>query len=355
MNAGNDADFGIQRTDLIHAAAVYTLAVIQQPAAHHKLLQLVDALIQHSALVWVLLIILSMQAVIDGAHTLITDVLIIGIHGSTDILDEFILDGFEEIVIDLLGFKGELGLANLGLDFLDEGNHLLHLGKALHDGFQHGIVIHLIGASLDHADLFGGTGHGELKIALLALLGIGGEDDLAIYQADIDTSNGPIPRNIGDGQCHGSTDHTSDFRHTVGINGENGHHNGNIVAHILGEQRTDGTIYHAAGKHGLIAGAAFPLQEGAGDLAHGIQLLFKIDGKRQEIDAVTGLCGSGGIDQYGGLAIADQHRAASLAAHLASFKGHLASGKFGFKYAEVFKHLFSPYFVSFGLTAPLSF
>ena len=55
------------------------------------------------------------------------------------------------------------------------------------------------------------------------------------------------------------------------------------------------------------------------------------------------------------LTITDQDRAAGLAAHLASLKGHLASGKFGFKYAEVFKHLFSPYFVSFGLTAPLSF
>ena len=340
VNTGNDTDLGIQRTDLIHAAAIYTLAVIQQPAAHHVLLQLVDALIQHRTLVGVLLVILGVQPVIDGQHTLITDILIIGIHGSTDILDELILDGLKEVMVDLHRLKGELGLADLGLYLLDEGDHLLHLCKALHNGLQHGVVVHLVGAGLDHADLIGGAGNGQLQVALLALLGVGGQDDLTIHQTDIDAGNGPVPRDIGDGQRHGCADHAGDLGNAVGVNGKDGHHNGNVVAHILGEQRTDGAVYHTAGKNSLIAGAALTLEEGAGDLAHGVQLFLKVHRKRQKIDAVTGLGGSGRIDQHGGFAVAYQHGAAGLTAHFTGLKAHLASGKFSFKYAEVFKHLF---------------
>ena len=80
---GNQADFGGQGTDLIHAAAVHTLALIQQPAAHHILLQLVEALVDHGALLGIVLIKLGVQASsINGAQALITDILVIGIQGS---------------------------------------------------------------------------------------------------------------------------------------------------------------------------------------------------------------------------------------------------------------------------------
>ena len=103
-----------------------------------------------------------MQAVIDGTHALIADILIIGIHRGADVLDVLLLDGFKQIVVDLLRLESELGLADLRLHFLDESDHLLYLGKALHDGFQHGVIVHLVGTGFDHADLFGSTGNGKL-------------------------------------------------------------------------------------------------------------------------------------------------------------------------------------------------
>ena len=250
-------------------------------------------------------------------------------------------------MVDLHGFKGELGLADLRLHLFDEGDHLLHLGKALHDGFQHGVIVYLIGAGFDHADLFSGAGNGKLQVALLALLGVGGQNDLTIDQTDIDAGDGLVPRNIGNRQCHGSADHTGDLGYAVGVNGKNCHHNGNIVAHILGEQRANGAVYHTAGKNSLIAGTTLTLEEGAGNLAHSVQLFLKVYGKRQKVDAVTRLGRGSRIDQNRRLAIAHQYRAARLTAHLAGLKAHLASGKFCFKYAEIFKHLFSPYFMSF--------
>ena len=41
--AGQQAHFGGQRADLVDAAAVHALALVQQPAAHHELLHLVHA------------------------------------------------------------------------------------------------------------------------------------------------------------------------------------------------------------------------------------------------------------------------------------------------------------------------
>ena len=45
MGAGQEADFGGQRADLVHAAAVDTLLFVEEPAADDDLLGLVDGLV----------------------------------------------------------------------------------------------------------------------------------------------------------------------------------------------------------------------------------------------------------------------------------------------------------------------
>ena len=53
------------------------------------------------------------------------------------------------------------------------------------DGTVHGVVIHLIGAGLDHHYLLAGGDDGHVQVADLALLGVGVEHQLAVHQTHL--------------------------------------------------------------------------------------------------------------------------------------------------------------------------
>ena len=106
---------------------------------------------------------------INGTQTLFPDILVIGIQGILHTVDGIFLHSLEHIVIQFLGFKAELGLADLSLYLRDEAAHLLYFLMALDDGFHHGVVVHFIGAALQHAHLLLGTADGEVQVALVKM------------------------------------------------------------------------------------------------------------------------------------------------------------------------------------------
>ena len=72
----------------------------------------------------------------------------------------------------------------------------------------------------------------------------------------------------------------------VPVHAHDGGHDGHVVAEIAGEQGTDGPVDDPAGEDALLAGAALPAHEGAGDTAYGIHLLLKVHAEGEEVDAV---------------------------------------------------------------------
>ena len=109
-----------QRTDLINAAPVYTLAVVE-PVTDNLLLELVQALIQLCrAGLAVLFVQCLMNLVSDGLHTCITNVLIIGIQCDLDLFAYQSLDLVKHFVRDLLRLELELLLTDLLLDVCNE-------------------------------------------------------------------------------------------------------------------------------------------------------------------------------------------------------------------------------------------
>ena len=70
-------------------------------------------------------------------------------------------------------------------------------------------------------------------------------------------------------------------------------HDGHVIAEVVGEQGADGPVDDAAGEDALLAGAALPAVEAAGDAAHGVQLLLKVHAQGEEVDAVPGTGGGG--------------------------------------------------------------
>ena len=157
-------DLGRQRADLLHAAAVHALAVCQ-PAADDLLLQLVHALGQVRAVLFLVFVVQRrLELVDDRAHARVADGLVVGIHGDLELVIAGRLELVEQVVVDVVVLILELGLADLVLDALDERADLLELLVRLHQRIEHAVLGHLLGARLDHNDLVLGRAQGDVHI-----------------------------------------------------------------------------------------------------------------------------------------------------------------------------------------------
>ena len=160
-----------------------------------------------------------------------------------------------------------------------------------------------------------------MHVALCALGLVGVNDVLTVHAAHDHRAGGAVPRNIGNSQGNGGTDHGGDFRGHVLLHGQDGHHHLHVVAHALVEQGTQGAVDQAAGQGRLLGGTALALDEAAGDLAHGVLLLLHVNSQREEVHAGTGGGGHGGVHHDDGVAQVHPHAAGSLLAILAEFQG----------------------------------
>ena len=69
-----------------------------------------------------------------------------------------------------------------------------------------------------------------------------------------------------------------------------------------GNDGRSGPVDEAAGEDGLLAGAALPAEEGAGDLAGRVGPLLDVDGEGEEVDALAHAVGGVGGGEHGGAA-----------------------------------------------------
>ncbi len=338
MNSGEQAYLGCQRTDIVKASAVNTLALVE-PVAHDLLLQLVDALVDHECLFGIFLIELGVDVVLDGVEHFLTLVLVVGIKSYLYTICRKCLDGIEHIVIHFLGLKFKLLLAYLSLDVADKGNYLLYLLMPLDDGIEHSVVVNFVCACLDHDYLFHCACNGEVKVIPFTLCKGGVEDYLTVHKAYADAGNGAVPGNIGYGYGNGGGYHTQYLGLCVGIYGEDGHNNGHVISHILGEKGSDRAVNHTGGEYRLITGLALTLGERAGDAAYGVHLLLIVNRQREEVYALPGLYACGNVCHNGGVAVSYPAGAVGELAGLACFNSELTPCKHSLEYSVIVKSL----------------
>ena len=210
-----------------------------------------------------------------------------------------------------------------------------------HNAVEHLVIGDFLCACLDHRDEVGGGSNGDSHAADLAL-SLGGVDDiLAVDKADAHAGDRAVPRNLGDGQRDGNAEHSGDFGLAVGIDRHNGSHDADIISHVLGEQGANGSVDNSRRKSSLLARSALAALERAGNLAYGIELLFKINRKREEIHALSRLCSHGCGAEHVGLAVTDEARTACELSHLADFNNEGSAGDFSFKLFEILEHSFT--------------
>ena len=338
VDAGQQGHLGGQGAHVVHAAAVHALLLVQEPAAHHVLLGQVQALVDFGLLVGVLLGEVLVHVLVDGLQALVPHVLVVGVQSGPHSVLGVIPDGLEHLVLRLVGGVGELLLADLGLDILDKLDDFLVCLVAGHDAVVHILVGHLVGAGLDHGDALVGGGHGNGHLADLALLSVGVDDKLPVNQAHGNAGDGALPGDVGDGEGDGGANHGGNLRGVVLVHGHHGADDGHVVAHVLGEQGADGPVDHAAGEGGLLAGAALTAEEGPGDLAHGVELLFIVHRQGEEIDAIPGLGRGCGRHVDHGVPIAHQALAVGQLGHFPSLHHQRPPRQLCFEHSEILEH-----------------
>ena len=86
-----------QRADLIDAAPIHTLAVIQQPAAHDELLELIQAVVDLIGFLRELLIKFRMNFIVDRQQALIAHALVVRVERCAHIVDGKGLHGLKQL------------------------------------------------------------------------------------------------------------------------------------------------------------------------------------------------------------------------------------------------------------------
>ena len=174
------------------------------------------------------------------------------------------------------------------------------------------LFFHFLGAGLDHHDAFGSADHHDVEQAL-AHLGVSRVDDeCTIDQADADSADRAFERNVGNGERGRCAVDTEDVGIVFGVGGENEGDDLGLALETVGEHGTHRAVNLAAGEDFTLAGAAFTLDEAAGNASAGVGVFAIINRQGEEIDSLAGIRVGGGGGEHYVVADAHNHRAVRL-------------------------------------------
>ncbi len=168
---------------------------------------------------------------------------------------------------------------------------------------EHNVLGDLVSAGLDHNDLVAGGGDGAVHLAGLFFLARRVDEILAVLEPEADACDGSVERNVGDGDGGGGADHSGDLGAAVVINAHNGAGDDNVVSEVGGEEGAHRPVDHTGGEDTALGGLALAPVEAAGNAADGVELLLKLNGEGEVVDAVLRPCGGADGDENGGLTV----------------------------------------------------
>ena len=195
MYARQYADFRSKRTNLINAASIYTLALIE-PCANDFLLDQIQALINHAGFFAANCVKPFVCRINNRTESCIPFVLVIGIQCMCHLFVHHFVYIPEQLCIYFMRFKCELVLSDLALNLRNKGNHFFDFFMSGKDCLEHGVLRHFIGAGFNHYNFILGSGNCQVEVIMLALFQCRIQHDFAVYQTNADAGNRPIPRNI---------------------------------------------------------------------------------------------------------------------------------------------------------------
>ena len=328
MHARQDAGFAPDRTNLGQAAAIRANALFQNLGAHDLLVQVIQRVIDF---IQAALETLGIQLVRLLLHLLLACAALVTVKRlkrPCAAVEEVRANGSLHVFARLGDRENALFLADFSDNLLLESNQLLDLLVTGENRAEHVRFADLLRARLDHQHGFIRTGDRQAQLGNRALLLIRIDNDFAIDQTDGNAADRARPRNIADRNRGGSADHRGDIRRHVLLDGKHRRHNLHVVAHALIEQRAQRAVDQTGGQRRLFGGTAFALDETAGDFAHGIHLLFKVNAQREKVLTFARRVARRRIDHDHRIAQSNDHRSVSLTAVLAKFHDQRAARQF---------------------------
>ncbi len=226
--------------------------------------------------------------------------------------------------------EGELGLTDFRYDGVNE-LHDLHIGLVGNaDGFVDDILGSLLGFRFDHDHLLEGGGDAHEAVAGLPLVGGGVNDILTVQVRHIGGSHRAVPGHVGAGDGDGSAQRGHDLYGVIIVVGKDGAGHDGVVAQLLVKQGTHGPVDNPAVQDAPLRGLALPAVEGAGDPAHGVHPLLKLDGQGEVVNTGLGdgVAGDGGEDH--GVAVTADALGVGQLRYLTGFHGKGTAADFHF-------------------------
>src|SRR5437867_162402 len=157
------------------------------------------------------------------------------------------------------------------------------------------------------------------------LVGDGGIDhQLPVNQANADAGDGLLEREVRTVGRSRRAGHSDDVRIIFAVRGE--HHGDDLrfVAPGFREERAHGAVNQAGGENFLLRGAAFTLEEAAGDFSGRVGVLAIVHGEGKEV-AVIGGGSHASRSEHDGIAIARHNGAVGLFGNFPSFESESAA------------------------------
>src|SRR5216683_1225227 len=333
VDTGQQADFAGDQANLIEGAAVGTAAGVENIVAENIFAEAFQGALGEGALF---------------VH------LLLGLFGNR--LNDLILESIDEVVAFLLGMlfgvqrvmqpvavlflkilvdgfiEGQrrdndlLGL-DLRVEFLDRRDDFFDLSVAELKGIRDSFFGNLERAGFHHDDGFIRAGNDDIHQTFL-LVGDGRIDQqLPVDQANADASDGLLEREIRAVSRSRRAGYGNDIRVILAVRGE--HHGDDLsfVAPRFREERAHGAVNQAGGENLFFRGAAFALEETAGDLSGGVGVLAVVNGERQEI-AVIHRRGHASGGKHDRVAIARDNGAIGLFRNFSSFQSQSSTADF---------------------------
>ena len=210
--AGKQVDFGVQRTDFINASAVHTFAVVQKPAANDEFLQFVKAVFNLRGVFGVNFVEFCVYRFINGFESFVTDAFVVGVERGAHVVNREFFNRFIHFFRRVVRRELNLFLADFVADAFDEFHNLLVGFVTEHNAVKHHVVGHFVCARFNHRNQRIGGSDGNRHLGNFTLC-LGRVDDIfAVHKADGNTAYGAVPRNFGNADGNGNTDHCGDFR-----------------------------------------------------------------------------------------------------------------------------------------------
>src|SRR5882762_3220626 len=325
VNTREQADFASDLADLIKGAAIGTAALVENVVTEDVLAEAFKGALCESALLVHLLLGLFRDGFEDFFLESINEVVAfffrmpLRVYRVVEAVTVLFLEILVNVFVEREGRNDDFLGLNLRVEFLDGGDDFLDLRVAELESVRDGFFGNFQSAGFHHDDGFFRAGDNDIHQAFL-LVGDGGIDhQLAIEQSDADAGDGLLKRQVRAIRRSRGAGYGNDIGVVLTVRGE--HHGDNLgfIAPRFREERAHRAINQPGSENFFFRGAAFALEEAAGNFSGGVGVFAAVHSKWKKI-AVIHRRGHASGGQDDGVAVARGNGAVGLLCDFSGFE-----------------------------------